>query len=238
MKKNINLGAYGWRHKHWLKSFYPEDLPVNGSEDWRLSYYSNEFNAVLVPYDYWQSGELVDCEGWLDDVNENFQFFVECHEKMFANISLSVLTDSLKKLQPQLSALVFPENKQHDLLPETVSGGESFKSLVDALDVGVFKPARSLSSAAYTVLQQDNYLASCLAFVDSDLSDLKLARMMLEDIISSSESLERQLFHRSLQITDKPAEEVGENMTIIVNHPLLQVSNLSKFRAVIDIMGY
>ena len=61
LKKTINPGAYGWRHKHWLESFYPEDLPVNGSEDWRLSYYSNEFNTVMVPCDYWKSGESIDC---------------------------------------------------------------------------------------------------------------------------------------------------------------------------------
>ena len=238
MKITINLGAYGWRHKHWLKSFYPEDLPVYRSEDWRLSYYSNEFNAVLVPYDYWQSGEITDCEGWLDDVNEDFQFFVECHENMLENISLSELSDSLKKLQPQLSALVFLENKQHNLWPEAVSVEKSFKSLVDALDVDVIKPARSLNSAAYTVCQQDNHLASRFAFVNSDLSDLKLARMMVEDIVNSSENLEWCVPQKSLQKADKPTEEVGGNMTIIVNHPLLQASALSKFRAVLDIMGY
>ncbi len=238
MKKTINLGAYGWRHKHWLNTFYPEDLPVYGSEDWRLSYYSNECNAVMVPYDYWKSGKIVDCEGWLDDVNEDFQFFVECHESMLENITLSELTDSLKILQPQLSALVFLENKQHNLWPEAVSVEKSFKSLVDALDVDVIKPARSLNSAAYTVCQQDNHLASRFAFVNSDLSDLKLARMMVEDIVNSSENLEWCVPQKSLQKADKPTEEVGGNMTIIVNHPLLQASDLSKFRAVLDIMGY
>ena len=233
MKKTINLGAYGWRQKHWLNTFYPEDLPVYATEDWRLSYYSNEFNTVLVPYYYWKSGQMVDCAGWLDDVNENFQFFVECHENMLKNISLSDLTDSLKMLLPQLSALVFLENKQHNLWPEAVSVEKSFKSLVD-----VIKPARTLNSAAYTVCQQDNHLASRFAFVNSDLSDLKLARMMVEDIVNSSENLEWCVPQKSLQKVDKSTEEVGGNMTIIVNHPLLQASDLSKFRAVLDIMGY
>ena len=107
MKKSINPGAYGWRHKHWLKSFYPEDLPANESEDWRLSYYSNEFNSVMVPFDYWQGVGTVDCKGWLDDVNDDFQFFVECHESMFEHLSDVKLARHLKILQPQLSGLVF-----------------------------------------------------------------------------------------------------------------------------------
>ena len=52
LKQMMNLGAYGWRHKHWSNTFYPEDLPVDADDDWRLAYYSNEFNAVLVPADY------------------------------------------------------------------------------------------------------------------------------------------------------------------------------------------
>ena len=234
MKKTINPGAYGWRHKHWLKSFYPEDLPVYGSEDWRLSYYSNEFSTVLVPYDYWQSGGIVDCEGWLDEVNENFQFFVECNESMLADISLSKLTDSFKKLQPQLSALVFLENKTHNLLSEAVFGEDLFKPLIDTLEVDVFKLTRTLNSAAYTVWQQDDHLASRFVLVDSDLSDLRLARVMVEDFVNSSENIEQCV----PQKTGKPAEEVCGDMTVIVNHPRLQVSDLSKFRTVLEIMGY
>jgi len=238
LKKNINPGAYGWHHKYWLKSFYPEDLPVNSSEDWRLSYYSNEFNTAMVPFDYWQTGEPVGCEGWLDDVGENFQFYVECHENMLANISLSELTDSLKKLQPQLSALVFLEDKQHNLLSEAASVEKSFKPLIDALEVEVFKLTQTLNSAAYTVWQPDDHQASRFIFVDSDLSDLKSARMMVEDFVSASESLERCVPQKTPQNTGSLAAEAGGNMTVIVNHPQLQVSNLSKFRALLEIMGY
>jgi len=52
LKQTINLGAYGWRHGRWSGTFYPDDLPMADDEDWRLAYYSNEFNAVMVPADY------------------------------------------------------------------------------------------------------------------------------------------------------------------------------------------
>lgn len=40
---NIIFGISGLAHSSLMNHFYPEDLP----EDWRLDYYSNEFDALL-----------------------------------------------------------------------------------------------------------------------------------------------------------------------------------------------
>ena len=40
---NIIFGISGLAHPSLMNHFYPEDLP----EDWRLDYYSNEFDALL-----------------------------------------------------------------------------------------------------------------------------------------------------------------------------------------------
>ncbi len=40
---NIFFGISGLAHPSLMNNFYPEDLP----EDWRLDYYSNEFDALL-----------------------------------------------------------------------------------------------------------------------------------------------------------------------------------------------
>ncbi len=40
----INFGISGLNNDSLLKQFYPHDLP----EDWRLSYYSNEFQVLLI----------------------------------------------------------------------------------------------------------------------------------------------------------------------------------------------
>ena len=69
----LRVGARGWFHAAWQESFYPEDLP----EDWQLSYYANEFSTVLVPADYWSRYNM-DAEQLLDDVSEDFVFYLEC----------------------------------------------------------------------------------------------------------------------------------------------------------------
>ncbi len=69
--KSIIVGACDWEHEHWLGCFYPDDLP----EDWRLSYYANEFSGVLLPQDKW-CNDNADFEQWLEDVPEGFRFYL------------------------------------------------------------------------------------------------------------------------------------------------------------------
>ncbi len=68
--KSIVVGACGWDHSLWQDNFYPEDLP----KDWRLTYYANEFAAVLVPQEKWRAAD-VDYEQWAEDVPEDFRFY-------------------------------------------------------------------------------------------------------------------------------------------------------------------
>ena len=76
MKKthtDIIVAAHGWSHPGWSESFYPEDLP----EDWRLSFYSNEFRAVVVPASAWSSEDPLEIERWAEDASEDFVFYLE-----------------------------------------------------------------------------------------------------------------------------------------------------------------
>jgi len=221
LKQRINLGAYGWRHKRWLKTFYPEDLPVEGAEDWRLAYYSNEFNTVLVPADYWQAGQISDCADWLDSVHPDFQFFVECHPGMFDTVSLSALTEALKTLAPQLSALVFLDE---DLYVSDIIK-KQFITLADSIEVEVF--GGIFGSEGQNIWRSDRQCSSShkkpqfshFAFIEDDLSDLRSTRACVE--------------RYATLMNDTEAEA-----NIIVNHPQLQAGNLSRFRSILDIMGY
>ncbi len=67
------VAARGWRHRAWVDNFYPEGLPA----DWQLSYYSNEFRAVVVPADYWPTVDALEVERWQEDTDEAFRFFLE-----------------------------------------------------------------------------------------------------------------------------------------------------------------
>ena len=219
---NIQLGAYGWQHAHWLNRFYPEDLP----EDWQLLYYSNEFNTVLLPADYWQRHAIDDCVEWIANVHENFRFFVECHGDMFTHISKQSLCAALQVLQPQLSALVFPDAKQS--MSEQIK--KDFVEMSDLLSVDVCcagdwfdsLPGRRVSGIWPDIGSDLGSKPSNFALIENDLTDLRVVRVLVEQFVAALES----------------GEESPEVATIIVHHPQLQADNLSKFRAVLDLMGY
>ena len=219
LKLNLSLGANGWQHSHWMDDFYPDDLP----EDWRLTYYSNEFNSILLPVSCWQSESEPDCDDWLDNVHEEFEFFVECRGDMFEHVSREVLVGCLQALQPQLSGLVFLDNKQN--MSEQVHG--QFIELFKQVDVAVFSTNPSLFSAQReiqlkSIWQQAQLQGSSFAFIENDLTDLRAARVIVDDFVNS--------------LAD--ADETIEKATLIVSHAQLQPQNLSKFRQLIEVMGY
>lgn len=218
MKQNINLGAYGWRHANWLNVFYPEDLP----EEWQLTYYSNVFNTVLVPVDYWQTSTRIDCQDWLDSVHENFQFFVEVSAGMFEFISLAEFLDCLKSLRPQLSALILLEEKQR--ISQSVNN--QLFSLLNSLEIDLFVSNPKLVSPVFSTVNNiwrvSGSQSSCFAYIENDLSDLRSAKNIIEDFVSAAEK----------------SKQDRVNATVIVHHPELNASELCKFRSVLEIMGF
>jgi|GEM_PF-803584 len=68
--------ARGWQHPAWGGAYYPEDLPG----DWRLSYYSNEFRAVVVPACTWAGLTAAEVQRWEEDTHAGFRFYLEVAE--------------------------------------------------------------------------------------------------------------------------------------------------------------
>jgi hypothetical protein len=81
VEKFIRVGAVGWQHEHWLDGFYPDDLP----EDWRLSYYANEFSTVLLVEAVWRSN-VARLEEWAGEVPEGFRFYLQASELSFLEL--------------------------------------------------------------------------------------------------------------------------------------------------------
>lgn len=221
MKRNISVGAYGWRHSHWSGTFYPEDLPVSAEEDWRLTYYSNEFNCVLVPADYWlclsDQDDAIDCEHWLDEVNDEFQFYVECSMDIFDHVSFGAWSEQLKLLQPQLSALVITENQRK--IPE--SKLKQLRNLAERLRVTVFING-DFDSLIKQIWRKDRQCSSALALLEDDLTDLRSVRATMDDFVSQKSDI----------------DQISSKATIIVNSPRLQANDLAQFRKVVEVMGY
>jgi len=69
---DVVVGARGWLHQQWMEGFYPEDIP----EEWRLGYYANEFNTLLVPWTQW-SESVEELEEGLEDTADDFHLYLE-----------------------------------------------------------------------------------------------------------------------------------------------------------------
>ena len=69
----VLVGAMSWDLPGWRGSFYPEDLP----DDWLLSYYNTQFQAVYLPAAVWQAASDADWAQWLQDTQDGFCFVLE-----------------------------------------------------------------------------------------------------------------------------------------------------------------
>jgi len=221
--KSLNIGAYGWKHEDWSGNFYPDDLP----QDWQLTYYSNAFNCVLVPVEYWCEQKMPDCEEWLESVHEEFRFHIACDERLLECVSLEQLETSLSILKPALASLVF--------LPADNLGSESgirqFASLIESLGIDVFGAGAVfdqviLDRGGAIWQKPGDSVNSRFACIDDDISDMRAARTIVEAFVQQFPS----------------AEETGESdgvseATLIVAAPGLEAETLGKFRSVVEIMG-
>ena len=107
------IGAKGWDHHEWENTFYPDDLP----KDWRLTYYANEFRAVLVPQDTWLAIEQNEINQWFEETGEQFIFFFEVGSK---KVTQETLSEYQKKLAALLNALQGFENRVGGILVKVV----------------------------------------------------------------------------------------------------------------------
>ena len=62
-----------WENPAWHGSFYPDGLP----DDWLLSYYNTQFQAVYLSASVWQAASDVTWAQWLNDTQDGFYFVVE-----------------------------------------------------------------------------------------------------------------------------------------------------------------
>ena len=69
----VYVGAVNWEHPGWQGGFYPDDLP----EDWLLSYYNTQFQAVYLPAAFWKDVPELTWSRWLGDTLESFYFVLE-----------------------------------------------------------------------------------------------------------------------------------------------------------------
>ena len=155
----------GWEYPEWLDSFFPDDLP----EDWRLSYFSNEFSAVLVPQDYWIEADADQLATWADGVNEDFRFFLE----VVSPVELSVCEKLTLSLTPNFGGIVLSQRLAGTDFEEKLSAVEQLTGKVIIMtEVNIGEPLPFLVSNAN--------LRIALSITDVDQPDLKVRRTFFE----------------------------------------------------------
>jgi len=207
--KNIQVGAYGWLHAHWQSVFYPDDMPP----EWCLAYYSNEFNAVMVPADYWRKAEGFDCEQWLDDIHDEFRFYVECPVQVLSDDEMfNLFLQQLDYLSSHLAGVFLPKQVTK---PVNLSRLQRISQ-----QTILFCQAGIVGLDTQVVWQEDfpeNKVSAQLAIFEDDLTQLRRTRLNVEAFTKKN--------------------SVGRAQDIIIKHKTLSASNLMKFRSVIEIMG-
>lgn len=205
----MQIGAYGWLHPHWENDFYPEDMP----KEWWLAYYSNEFNTVMVPADYWRTGEGFDCAQWLDDIHDDFRFYVECPQKILSDDEMFTLfLRQLDFLSSHLAGVFLPEQMA---VPVNVARLQKIAQLISLFSrTGVLALETKL---VWLAEFSENKVSAQLAIFEDNLSQLRLTRVNVEAFAENN--------------------AVGRAQDIIVKHETLSAADLMRFRSVLEIMG-
>jgi hypothetical protein len=102
----MHLFARDWDHAAWPGDFYPQDLP----QEWRLTYYANEFQGVLVPAERWQAADEATLHEWVDDVHESFRFYIELRQSE----SMQEEQSKAALLGRHFAAWVLPQTERAD----------------------------------------------------------------------------------------------------------------------------
>lgn len=70
--RRLLLGTLGWERDDWLRDYYPEDLPP----EWRLAYYANACDCVMLAADRWVGAPHETLEESLDELGGRLRFFL------------------------------------------------------------------------------------------------------------------------------------------------------------------
>ncbi len=182
MNKTIFVGSRGVSHPTWCESFYPDDLPL----EWRLSYYSNEFRALLLLQDDINSSSSEEVIEWLDDLDDDFKLLYELKFDSFTALS-SLPIELVRRLQGVVCSVTTIQLEL--LLKQTVLLPAEMPLYLRCLDGALSaEQVEQLTARGWRLCWQQNGSCSAvcapLLFVDGSLS-LRELRVQLQQILAS-----------------------------------------------------
>lgn len=107
MTHSISVGVFDWVNFPGQPGFYPDDIP----EEWKLSFYSNEFNSACLSLAGLDSQPERLTE-WVEDLPETFELSIY----MDHSTQIPILQSLLQQVDGQLYALILGPREGNNLL--------------------------------------------------------------------------------------------------------------------------
>jgi len=181
MNKTIFVGSRGVSHPAWCEGFYPDDLPL----EWRLSYYGNEFRALLLLQDDINSLSCEEVVEWLEDLNDDSRLLYELEFDSFSALS-SLPVELVRRLQGVVCTVTTAQ--LNVLLEQTVLLPAEMPFYLRCLgDVPSAEQVEQLTARGWQLCWQDGSCSvACapLLFVDGRLS-LRELRVQVQQFLAS-----------------------------------------------------
>jgi hypothetical protein len=176
----LEFAAYGWQGAAW-DDIYPDDLPA----DWRLDYYGNEFDSMVVPASDWRAASIDEAGRWLEDTPEGFRFYWELDDADGAVRLLELMSEERGGLPGRPAGWLFRDGLklEHDLLNRLVTvlpGAAYGEAPVPMVQT------EQLAAEGITLCWQDGYTLNCrgngLRVMQITVPpDLRLLRQSIEE---------------------------------------------------------
>ena len=123
MAKSVRIGAVDWRDPAWAGPFYPLDMP----DEWRLSYYSSQYNCVFLKASAWRQTTPAELAQWCEDVHDQFVFLLEDDENSTLPEALAHKAIVIKPTDPRI--LWIDRNSDLKKLVAAINAREDGKEL-------------------------------------------------------------------------------------------------------------
>jgi hypothetical protein len=204
MGYSISVGVFDWARFARADMFYPDDIP----EEWKLAYYSNEFETACVNVaDLPEQREL--WEEWVEDLPASFELalYLE-HSAQLPKLQQLLQIQACPVTSIIVSAQAGNNLLQKDYLPAVLSAGKDAPGVAVNAQQQIWSPQNvSAANAGYALFPSCENLRQCRAWIEQWLS------------------------------TTEPEKSVQEK-TLWLQGAQTSYSQLSDIRTMVELMGY
>ncbi len=170
MTYSISVGVFDWINFPKQQGFYPDDIP----EDWKLAFYSNEFNTVCLSLPELGSQTALLSE-WITDLPEEFELGLYIEH----STQIPIIQSLMQNDDCRISALIVDQSAGNNLLHK-----ENLQTVLSAeLEIckfdDVWTPSHSSTrNARFAILPMAENIRQYREWIEQWLSGSELAPLV------------------------------------------------------------